>query len=653
MSSIPLGLTPSRLCIPQGWKSLARADATDRSQAFCQAACKLLSKGLGNRLSLIYPWSTRLTPWSVESVSPVMNEDGAISIGLLLKPDQAFRTVDQGPSTEQKAEAAAFRHFWGEKAELRRFRDGSILETLVWNQDPERSIVEQIIHYLVERDIGSEAAVGLRIARDIFNGYISNPGPLNVFSPMLSAFETFENDIRGLEGMPLQIRQVSTSSADLRFTSLVSNPDTPLLQTIKIKVPADVCVQFEGSTRWPNDLAAIQRTKMAFLLKIGELLESNKEGLTASIGLENETQKLLNNAFLDVVYPNAAAFRLRIHHEHELVMLNKALKDTTTDVGNREDIASAVGAYKRTFVQAPAHTQAVRALCTRHPLLSPSIRLMKKWRDSHLLSDHITDELIELLTIRTFVTPYPYQTPGSLATAFFRTLNSIAKWDWYTEPLIVDFCGAMTTKEIDAIRLRFEGWRKIDPAMNRIAFFAASDIDPEGVCWTEQNPSKVVAARFTELARAASNLAKERGLEVEPDALFTPSMIEYDFIIHVNARFTRGNQGFDAKKSEFKNLQLDNTLDSSLVGYDPVQLYLEELRTLYGSNVLFFHGTGGSAIAGMWNPQTGSRPWKANVSYSTVPIKWDGEEMVSINRAASLNDMVKLGGDLIAKVEVK
>ena len=37
--------------------------------------------------------------------------------------------------------------------------------------------------------------------------------------------------------------------------------------------PADVILQFEGSGRWPDDLVAIQRTKIAFLLKINDMLQ--------------------------------------------------------------------------------------------------------------------------------------------------------------------------------------------------------------------------------------------------------------------------------------------------------------------------------------------------------------------------------------------
>jgi len=211
----------------------------------------------------------------------------------------------------------------------------------------------------------------------------------------------------------------------------------------------------------------------------------------------------------------------------------------------------------------------------------------------------------------------------------------------------------MNTKDIDAVMLRFEGWRRIDPAMNRIAMFAASDIDRQGITWTEHSPSKVVAARFTALARAACNLAKEQELDIEAEALFTPSMAEYDFVICLNARFTKGKQGFEKKKTAFKNLQLENSGDTSLIGYNPIQLYIEELRSMYGGSMLFFHETGGSEIAGLWNPHTGPRPWKVNIPYPTIPAVEAGEEKISINKAATLHDIASLGGDMIFKVEVR
>ena len=639
--------------IPNGWTPSRGQDATDRLQDFYRVFGELLSNGLGDRVNLICPSSAYQNTWSTDIATPSTDRARAISFGLLLNPDQSFRTVDKGPSTERKEEAAAYRQFWGKKAELRRFQDGSILETLIWAQDSEQSVAEQIIRYIVQYHLGHEAMHSLDIRQNMLDGYISDPEPPIVAPPIFSAFETLEKDIRAMEGLPLQIRHISPAGAELRYASLAGSPKRPLTQRISSMPPVDVCVQFEGSTRWPHDLVAVQRTKIAFLLKVGELLETNIEGLTARIAQENEKYKLLNSSFLDVIYSNGAAFRMRIHHEHELVMLNNALKDKTQDAGGRENIAQAVAAYKRTFVQAAAHTQAVRKLCTRHPLISPSMRLMKKWRDSHLLSSYVSDELIEILTIRTFVSPYPYQAPGSLTTAFFRTLSFIAIWDWHNDPLIVDLSGAMTLRDIDAIKLRFEGWRKIDPAMNRIAMFVASNIDPEGVTWTEMNPSKVVAARFTGLARAAYDLAKKQGMNVQAEALFTPAIFEFDFIIYLDAGSAKWSERSKKKTAGFKNLELERPRDTRFLDYNPINIYLEELRSLYGNQVMFFYGNESSKIAGLWNPQAGPRLWKINTAYSTLPLIQDGEEMISINKSSTLNDIVRLGADMVIKVETR
>ena len=629
-------------------------NVSSADQQICQEVYGLLKKGLSDRIDLVYPWSTKRHIWSTDSSTAQNQKDRSILVGLLIKPDQAFRAVDHGPAIEDKAKAAAYRQFWGEKAELRRFRDGSMLETLIWARDSELSIIEQIVRYVIGRHMGQEFLERLEIFGDMFGLYLSDPGPPNPAPPITTAFENMEKDIRNMDGLPLQVRQVSATGAELRYAAVTRGPNTQPSARRQSDPPADICVQFEGSARWPNDIAAVQRTKIAFLLKMGELLEQNTRDLTARVGLENQSHELLNNAFLDVVYPDGSAFRVRIHHERELSMLESALKNKTAEIGPHEEIVLATAVYKRTFVQAQLHTQAVRTLLTRHPLLSPSMRLMKKWRDSHLLSAHISDELIELLTIRTFVLPYPYQAPGSLRTAFFRTLAFIARWDWPNEPLIVDFNDSMTRKAIDAINLRFEAWRKIDPAMNRVIMFAASNHDPDGITWTENNPSKVVAVRFTELARAASHLAQEQGLYIQPETLFTPSTAEYDFVIHLNPKFRFGGPGSDHKKPAFKNLQIQGVEDVSLVGYSPVKLYIEELRSRYGNDVLFFFDeTNGPMIAGLWNPQTGLRAWKVNVSYSTMPMIEDGEEKITINKTATLHDIGKLGGNMITSIEVR
>lgn len=635
------------------------ADATPDAMRVCQKVYQVLKKGLGDRVTLIHVEPPPSSTWSTNLSRPLVHQFRRVTIGLLLNPEHVSRTVDRGPSAEDKEAAAEYRKFWGEKAELRRYKDGSIQESLIWSFSVSKGgVMDQIVTHVIRRHLGEEAAnslefVGTSFERILLGQKIATVEPLTLYQPAISAFDVLQEQIRGLEGLPLQIRQITPADRQLRYAS----PQAPVLNPNRCGMePASVCIQFEGSARWPDEIFAIQRTKIAFLLKMGELFRESTPHLTARVGLENTNESLLNIAFLDVRYPSGAFFRLRIHHEREQSLLERALESSTHSSGRREATASALSTYKRTFVHSPFLTQAVRTLSTRFPLLSPSIRLMKRWRDSHLLSGHISDELIEILTIRTFVHPYPWSIPGSVITGFLRTLTFISKWDWRSEPLIVDFNGDMNNQNIDNIKLRFEAWRKIDAAMNRVVMFAASNLDPDGITWTELGPSKVVAARFTSLAKAACASVKEQGLKVQAMTLFAPSLEDYDFVIHLNSQFVEDFRGNGKRQGGFKNLQILELEDKSLIGFNPLHSFLDELKSLHGGNIVFFYNEqGGSVIGGLWNRQTGPRSWKVNMGYSSMPIAHKGDEdtIISINQTATLNDIARLGGDMISKLETK
>ena len=627
---------------------------------FCDNLHHLLSKALGDRVNIIYPRCNITKPWITSSATPSSNSPRTVLIGLLLRPEHLHRAVDHGPPAEEKEIAEAFRKFWGKKAELRRFKDGSILESLLWiDSSSQKSVLEQIIIYALNRHLGEGYADGVKYMGPGFDRILTgvqdaiNLDDLALFQPMMGAYDKLEKTIRELDGLPLQIRKVSAVGSGLRYASVFVPIQDYMLRRIQ---PIDVCVQFEASARWPDDLLAIQGMKVAFLVKIAELLSRTTPEMDMRLGLENEDRKALNTAFLDVLYAPGLAFRLRIHHDREPTLLERALRESSSGLGGREDVALALSAYRRNFIQGPLQNQSLRVLCTRFPLLSPCIRLLKRWRNAHMLSPHISGELIELLVIRTFVTPWPWQTPGSTMTGFLRTLTFISKWDWRLQPLIVDFSGKMSRQDFDAINVRFEAWKKIDPTMDRIAIFAASDVDPDGITWTEQGPNRVVAARFRSLARAACDLVKRDGIDTDPKALFTPSIADYDFIVHLKPDVINGDK---LKKSltKFKNIQTQVHEALLVVGFDPVKLYLDELRGMCGRNVIFFHDEDeGRCIAALWNPQTSPRPWKVNLTYSTSPMSSLGvgsTEEVGINKTAILNDITRLGGDMVSRIELK
>ncbi|KAL8771757.1 MAG: hypothetical protein Q9209_002948 [Squamulea sp. 1 TL-2023] len=608
--------------------------------------------GLGDRATLVYPEVPTTFPWPVGSRVPRTNKLPNISVGLLLNPEHSRRTVDKGPSVEDKSASATFRKFWGEKAELRRFKDGTILESLIWNtSDSKRAVIDLIISHVLDRHFSHIEHNSSNVYGDAFDRLLPQQmllqsDMLGPFSAVMSSFGSLSKSIRSMEGLPLQIRQMFAASPELRYSSLfapmTSKPDRP-------RKPVEILIQFEGSTRWPEDLLAVQRTKIAFLLKTAEGIGKDNHVSTVRLRLERSKRKLSEISCLDIKTRDGIIFRLRIYHERELSMLEQALNGRLPCSSPREEIALAISEHKRNFIHRPIHTQAVTTLATRYPLLSLTIRLLKKWRDSHLLSSHLMDELLELIAIRTFTCPYPWQPPGSLNSAFLRTLRFIANWDWQSDPLIIDFNSELSKQDIQSIRTRFDAWRKLDPYMNRVAMFAASNIDREGITWTDRRPAKIIAARFTKLARAACEVVKEKGLELKPEALFVPTLGEYDFVVYLKG----GDHG--VKKSSFKNLQMeDEEGDPFDAIYNPQQMFVDELQELYGDDIVFFYNESAiSVIAGLWNPQTGPRNWKVGLGYSTMPLaKKEGEEQqVTINKAAVLHDIARLGGDMITKID--
>jgi U3 small nucleolar RNA-associated protein 22 len=366
---------------------------------------------------------------------------------------------------------------------------------------------------------------------------------------------------------------------------------------------------------------------------------------------------LFNHGVLDVIYPSGAAFRLRIYIDRERILLDRLIKEKSTNIQTREEAISAKPLLTYMCVQLPLHNQSVATQCTRYPALSPTIRLVKKWFNSHMLLGHIREELVELFVLRTFLLPYPWRAPSSANTGLLRTLQFLSRWDWRVTPLITDFSGTITSEDIAAVNARLEAWRRIDPGMNRMVLLAASNHDMTGTAFTDGSPSKVVATRMTALARSACLTAKHKVLDLDMETLFRSTTDDYDFVIHISPKFAHHRKEKNANTTKFKNLEVRFKEDLSLVGYEPVLLFLEELQRLYTKSVVFFHDPLTSrVIGGLWNPNTQSRNLKINQPYSTIPVSNDSRDHhdpeVEIDKLAILSEIARLGGDMVTRIEV-
>lgn len=597
----PCSRFDSIACIPvpaaeNGSGTAGNPNSINRTLSYSQKLHDVLAKGLGDRVSLIHLTLPPPARPALNLKKPTeANKEQCITVGFLLDATKYARAIDHGPPAEHKKEAAEYRKFWGPKADLRRFKDGSILESVVWtDKDAKLPIFNQIIQYIVQRHVGTEVAKDITFIGDEFahllpKSQVTGSQTTAPFQPAMSGFDALVKDLRDLEGLPLQVRQISAAAPSLRYSAvqipLVAADGTALMQ------PADVVVQFESSLKWPEDLVAVQKAKIAFLLKIAELLGNVKgKDVYTRVGVENESRSTMNGAFLDIVYMTGTTFRVRIYHDWERNLLERQLKDKSLSPRTREEITQALNEHCRKFIYSPLHTQDFQKLCHRFPALSPTVRLVKKWFHSHLLSPHISEELMELVTLRCFINPSPWATPSSIMTGFLRTILFLSEWDWRTEPLIVDMStGDLATSDVEKIIGKFDTLRKSDPALNRVVLFAASNHDQEGTIWTENGPAKVVAARMTALARSTWEGIKNGGLAVNIRDFFVPSLKDYDFVLHLNPSFTAAGIRGKKPQSKFKNLQKQEMItgqDIAKLALDPVEMFLSELSVcLFPSDI--------------------------------------------------------------------
>ncbi|KAF5022442.1 hypothetical protein F66182_5527 [Fusarium sp. NRRL 66182] len=620
-------------------------------------AHKILKKAYGNRAQLVHFQLPTKARWSLGSAPA--SGSGKVQFGVMFEFAQMSRQMEHGPAAEEQKEAAKFRQFWGDKAELRRFKDGSILECVEWSSKVPFQICEEIAAHILKRhlkvDKGEMTAFGAGFSNIVTFSHMDK----EAFDAARRAFQTLEYDIRNLEDLPLQIRQLSPVSPAARYASV--DAPSPGFHKGTIE-PIDVNLYFEASSRWPENLVAIQETKIEFLLDFDRRLKEAKDNITTYLGRENREIGIENLAYLDIMYDSGAAFRLRIHADLEDTLFERQIKNKTLDHHIREESEAALARTNWFFATLPIHTQTISTFCTRLHPLSQTIRLVKHWFNSHKLSSHIGEELIELFVLHVFLQPYPWRAPTSASTGFLRTLTFLSRWDWREEPLIVDSAEELTDDARHNIQKELEAWRKKDPNMNHTVMIVATSNDTSGLAYTRNGPSKLIASRMTRLAKAACKLVKDSGYRVDAAELFDTSLEDYDVLFHLSRKAIRSilreaaSDPLARRHSQFKNLD-DRTGRAPLpIRAHPVDVLMQELQRVYDDTLVFFRGTNSSddedtVIGAIWNPKLQQQKFRAGLPYNFHRVGDEEENLVVVNRKAVLLEIARIGGDMIRKIE--
>lgn len=627
----------------------------------------------------------------------------AVKINLTVNSSECEKLVTKGPIhlEEPTPEAKEFKNFWGSKSSLRRFKDGSITHCCVWTTSFSEPIISSILSYALKKHI-TEASRITNVSARYFQELLPLPNipassKMSVLS--LSSFQTVKKSFDDLYRiifemkLPLSVKSLLPVGSAFRYTSLCqpvpfaySDPD--FLQ--------EVILEFETSSRWPDEITSLEKAKTAFLLKIHDELESKFEGKYRSFFTRDEAIPYnMDITVLNILTPEGYGFKFRVLSERDEILYLRAISNARAEL--KPELESTFLKFTAKYLASVRHTRTIENLSHSYHFFSPVARLFKKWLDAHLLLGHLNDELVELITMKPFVDHAPYNIPGSVENGFLKVLEFISKWNWKEEPLILDLVRPdeelesafetslnagteldskamkrlsekLTLSQYKVIQSNFTNLRSGDPNGLHLQFFVASKNDPSGILYSSGIPLPI-ATRLTALAKVAMNLLKTHGVNKQTiNLLFTPALKDFDFVVQLKTPQPLKAPSGILESTEFKNItntQLPKMFptDLSQLGekMDPTFQLVKYLKMKYNNSIIFFShkyvGVNGgdkgdrNVVTGLIKPLF-KKPHKfrVNLDCNMEPID---DQMVKLNKDAIFHEIASFSNDLAIKFETR
>ncbi|XP_072288566.1 nucleolar protein 6 [Eucyclogobius newberryi] len=630
----------------------------------------LIQRGLGQRLMLLTHSRAPDPEWSVQNEPPKYRDQPPLSFGLLLNPELAASVLERGPPADSH-KAAEFRQLWGSRSELRRFQDGAITEAVLWDGETicqKRLVPKQIITHLLQlhanvpessiRYVGAMVDDVIIMRREV-------PSTGEEESLLVvQSFDDLSRKLWQLEGLPLAITSVQGAHPALRCTQVfppqVTKTDYSFFDKEKNSrsllpkedkscpsyiTPITVICHMEGSGKWPHDRLAIRHIRAAFHIRLGELLKRHH-----------------NYAFracpshLDL-WKDGLVFRIQIAYHREPQVLRESIgADGMLVVRDTEEAQ----ALEKATIHKPLLTSTLHGLQQQHTCFGAVCRLAKRWLAAQLFSCEITDDTADLLVAWLFLQPAPFTSPGSPQVGFLRFLHLLASFDWKNNPLIVNLNNQLTVADYTEIKNDFMASRESLPVM-----FIATPKDKKMSLWTKQAPSVQVLQRVIMVA-AESLKVLERQLMCSEETqdvrvVMRPPLEVYDVLIYLNPKqVPLLSQAVDPSAVTFTRGTTVGSVGQAggampVVDYNPVSLYLNELRESFGDMALFFCDPfGGTVVAVLWKPKAFTPLQFKTSQMSARTIEVNGEDVKTVpNVEAILEDFKIMGYGLVKSIEAR
>ena len=574
-----------------------------------------LSQGLGDRVKLINVVCTARPSWPVDSTCRL--DYPSVCISLLLNPDHARRVIDLGPQAEDSEACQVFRAFWGEKAELRRFKNSSIRECVVWDYTKfeERELIpHRITAYVLSHRFGipsgdiicaSPAILRMLSPPSASAGLKWTPEILKRgFHPAHAEFDKLAKTLRSMSDLPVQITSIQASAAALSYSAVL--PAAPIVEGAWCKLPSsarfvepmNIVIEFEGSSKWPSDLYSVQKFKGMLLGQVGERLCETVDSVSVQLHASPYDYDISGERYyLDILTVDGWAFRARILYDGEGQLLEQEVGQLY-GAGRHDErarVSRALVQWRHEYLVKPKHGTFFTGLVHRHPSLSESVRLCKRWTASLMLSNYLDDHLVELLCAEAYLKPAPYSVPSTGVLGFIRFLDHVS----------------------------------------RFRFTKTSLKNPDASFRTCNMPPPVILKHLKNLASASlrivetvfSQEATVDAISSSVQTLFTPdrSVFEHEFAL-VPQMVTRYFENSRASSKHlvqaqalYKNLpaaadpyaaEIFGSADSAFnkliaaIGFDTLDCYINDVKAVYGDQFLIFYDKyGGTSVGIVSNPK--------------------------------------------------
>lgn len=368
---------------------------------------QLFNLACGDRFTLIQHKDYRIKDcWNLEEKAKSF-ENNHITFGLQVNGDNFLNIITKGPIANQP-EAANFRELWQEKSEIRKFQNGDIRETVLWNCntiEDRRHIIIDALKHVFNRKMGLKlSAVTTR-----FNYFDEMLKFKNIkFNDETFYYGTGEEGLaainKSLDGLKKKIYNLqlpfkiidfysvdSSSRLTDTFPPLSINSNKKFLSDycnifdehiiedrIKYVRPINLVIKIDVSGTLPNDLEVYKNRKSLFYGRLSSALSN-----TCSLNTKVEP------SFLDV-YFEGFVFRIVLFAQKELPIYQLPSingKRSRKMVKNAE-----MDRFEYEVIVLPAISGAINTLNCDNSSYSLTTRLFKRWI-SRLMIKHFFEEI--------------------------------------------------------------------------------------------------------------------------------------------------------------------------------------------------------------------------------------------------------------------